>query len=139
MRSSLKNIAVALPVLVAFLSTAGNAEACIFPVTVELWDDIDGDGIPDESDPDIDGHGVPNFWDIDFDQKSTPIEIDFDLDHDGIPNVFDPDIDGDGYMNFEDPEPLRFNRFPLHLVPERTRAVLRMEPSGLLDLWIEHF
>ncbi len=138
MRSSLKNVVVALPVLIAFLSAGGNAEACRYPVTEDLWDDIDGDGIPDGFDTDVEGHGVPNIWDIDFGERRTPVEVDFDLDHDGIPNIFDPDIDGDGYLNSEDPEPFRFNRWPTPLLPMRTRAVLRETPWGI-DLWIEHF
>ena len=38
--------------------------------------DLDGDGIPDQSDPDMDGDGIPNLQDADADGDGIPNEVD---------------------------------------------------------------
>ena len=50
---------------------------------VEDPNDLDGDGIPNHSDPDVDGDGIPN-------------ETDTDDDNDGIPDTLDPTPTGAG-------------------------------------------
>jgi sugar lactone lactonase YvrE len=75
--------------------------------------DLDGDGIPDDSDPDIDGDGVPNAMDkFPYDPAEWT-----DTDSDGVGDNTDlrshggtkidvdtptPDTDGDGKLDFED-------------------------------------
>lgn len=61
--------------------------------------DLDGDGIPDDSDPDADGNGIADEEEI---GESDP--GDADLDEDGIPDEFDPDADGDGIEDIVDPD-----------------------------------
>ena len=55
--------------------------------------DLDGDGIPDVSDPDLDGDGIPNEEDV---FPTNPVEW-LDTDGDGIGDYTDQDDDGDGY------------------------------------------
>jgi len=67
-------------------------------------EDLDDDGIPDDSDGDIDGDGIPNSLDDDplnNGQGQTP---GLDTDGDGIPDSIDPDDDGDGIPDEEDPD-----------------------------------
>jgi hypothetical protein len=64
--------------------------------------DIDGDGIPNETDPDMDGDGLLNGADIDIDGDGVANPMDPDMDHDQDPNEYDPDMDGDGYPNGND-------------------------------------
>lgn len=54
--------------------------------------DLDGDNIPNASDPDVDGDG----WNNPFDG---------DIDGDGVLDEADPDMDGDGVPNESDPTP----------------------------------
>ncbi|MFH1531392.1 MAG: RHS repeat-associated core domain-containing protein [Pseudomonadota bacterium] len=58
-------------------------------------DDLDGDLVPDVSDPDIDGDGVPNDSDA---FPADPTET-LDTDGDGVGNNGDDDDDGDGYSD----------------------------------------
>ena len=48
--------------------------------------DVDGDGIPNATDPDMDGDGINNIYDT-------------DVDGDGLPNATDTDDDGDGILD----------------------------------------
>ena len=78
--------------------------------------DLDGDGIPNISDPDVDNDGVKNGADRNIDGgivKSGPLKgkyigdsipncLDKDMDGDGIVNCLDNDIDGDGIANTAD-------------------------------------
>ncbi len=82
--------------------------------------DLDGDGVPDDTDPDIDGDGVPNAMDaFPFDPSETK-----DTDGDGVGDRGDlrsmggagidhkndtPDTDGDGKLDFEDNCPTKAN------------------------------
>jgi len=54
-------------------------------VNWRLFNDLDGDSIPDGTDADLDGDGIPN-----------AVEGQGDLDNDDIPNDRDLDSDGDG-------------------------------------------
>ncbi|MDR2420962.1 MAG: InlB B-repeat-containing protein, partial [Oscillospiraceae bacterium] len=67
-----------------------------------VFNDVDGDGTPNEEDNDIDGDGLDNGEDPDIDGDGEPNGTDPDVDGDGIPNGTDPDIDGDGIPNNED-------------------------------------
>ncbi len=64
---------------------------CSSPCVPDNPDDIDGDGIPNASDPDIDGNGTPN-WEDD------------DIDGDGIPNSSDASPGGGGDGGGDVPE-----------------------------------
>jgi hypothetical protein len=88
--------------------------------------DLDGDGIPNATDPDVDGDGINNVFDSDVDDDGIPNDLDPDVDSDGvanpedgtpngigtlgdvdgddIPNATDPDVDGDGLNNIFDPD-----------------------------------
>ena len=68
-------------------------------------DDIDGDGIPNDSDIDVDGDGIPNTSDKDIDGDGIPNKDDPDIDGDGQPNGVDPDADGDGTPDAQDDTP----------------------------------
>ncbi len=67
--------------------------------------DLDGDGIPNDSDIDVDGDGIPNTSDKDIDGDGIPNKDDPDIDGDGEPNGVDPDADGDGTADAEDDTP----------------------------------
>jgi hypothetical protein len=56
--------------------------------------DLDGDGIPNETDPDVDGDGFNNPFDGDVDVDGILDEADPDIDGDGIPNGIDPAPEG---------------------------------------------
>jgi hypothetical protein len=70
--------------------------------------DTDGDGILNGVDPDVDGDGILNGDDSDVDGDQIDNIIDPDVDGDGILNEVgldpDPDIDGDGEINLNDPD-----------------------------------
>ncbi len=56
--------------------------------------DMDGDGVPDSTDPDLDGDGINN------NRDTTPAASDTkDTDGDGVTDNRDADIDGDGVSN----------------------------------------
>ena len=61
--------------------------------------DLDGDGIPDDSDPDADGNGIADEEEF---GESDPGGS--DLDEDGIPDEDDPDVDGDEIEDLVDPD-----------------------------------
>lgn len=61
-----------------YKSVEGAGDCSVLPS-----DDLDGDGIPNASDPDMDGDGIDN-------------DIDPDMDGDGIPNESDPDNNDGG-------------------------------------------
>jgi len=68
--------------------------------------DIDGDGIPNDSetDADTDGDGISNEFDIDSDGDgiNDNIEGTGDVDGDGTPNYLDTDSDADGISDAEE-------------------------------------
>jgi len=78
------------------------------PFATNIPSDIDGDGIPNISDPDIDGDGLLDLVDPTpfgtFDAFIKP-----DIDGDGLLNEVDPDIDGDGIANAIDTTPFGTN------------------------------
>ena len=67
--------------------------------------DLDGDGIPNDSDIDVDGDGIPNTSDKDIDGDGIPNKDDPDIDGDGQTNGVDPDADGDGTPDAQDDTP----------------------------------
>lgn len=109
---------VANAILQGFADTDGDGELDV------MDDDIDGDGVPNESDAfafdasesvDTDGDGTGNNADTDDDNDGTPDREDdlpldasetLDTDKDGIGNNADTDDDGDGVADIDDPAPL---------------------------------
>ena len=81
--------------------------------------DMDGDGIVNGSDPDVDGDGIVNGLDADVDGDgtrnsrkefgedcaATVVVLDDDIDGDGVPNDTDGDDDGDGVADEADADP----------------------------------
>lgn len=67
--------------------------------------DLDGDGIPDDTDTDDDGDNIPDVQDDDQDGDGIKNCNDDDIDGDGILNVSDTDDDGDGILDGDDPNP----------------------------------
>lgn len=105
------------------------ASACAEPggtLTPDQTTDLDGDGIPNATDPDDDGDGIPDASDTDQDGDGNPNATDpdddgdgiddlreadraldddprrTDADRDGIPDLDDSDLDGDGIRNRDD-------------------------------------
>jgi len=77
----------------------------------EGFEDLDEDGIADCVDGDIDGDGIPN------DSDPCPLDGDLgldapDTDGDGIPDCLDDDLDGDGVPNHLDCKPYDNAVFP---------------------------
>ena len=75
-----------------------------------IIDDIDNDGIDNNSDDDVDGDGIINSEDDDVDGDGIPNDIDNDIDGDGISNGDDDTISG--YLFITDFLPEVFNIFP---------------------------
>jgi hypothetical protein len=67
-------------------------------------DDLDGDGIPNGTDPDDDGDGVDDDVDVAPQDPDVGGSND-DFDGDGIPNGLDDDDDNDGVKDVDDPAP----------------------------------
>jgi len=87
--------------IVASLEVAGTETAQNLEKAAEggiALDDLDGDGIANETDTDIDGDGVLNESDA-FKYNATET---LDTDLDGIGDNSDPDIDGDSVLNKDD-------------------------------------
>jgi len=71
-----------------------------FPNDPSEWADLDGDGIGDNSDLDRDGDGISNDYETQVGtDPNDPFSVPDDLDDDGIPDVLDDDLDGDGVTN----------------------------------------
>jgi hypothetical protein len=66
--------------------------------TAVAGDDVDGDGIPNATDPDVDGDGIPNPSDTDVDGDGMPNAEDSDSDNDGIENAADATPNGIGSL-----------------------------------------
>jgi len=58
--------------------------------------DIDGDGIPNATDPDMDGDGVANGTDLDTNGDGVPNTTDLDDDSDGTADLLDDYANGEG-------------------------------------------
>jgi len=71
-----------------------------FPDDPTEWADLDGDGIGDNADLDRDGDGISNeYEELVGTDPNDPFSVPEDLDGDGIPDVLDDDRDGDGVQN----------------------------------------
>ena len=73
---------------------------------IEVYEDDDSDGVPNQYDADDDEDGIPDLYDNDhdndghpendFDKDGVPNDIDVDDDNDGIEDEIDSDDDNDG-------------------------------------------
>ena len=78
-----------------------------FPNDPTEWNDLDGDGIGDNSDEDVDGDGWTNAAEDDCGSDSGNANVaPMDSDNDGICDLLDPDDDGDGVADGDDAFPL---------------------------------
>ena len=77
-----------------------------FPNDSSEWNDLDGDGVGDNSDEDVDGDGWSNIEEDDCGSDSGNANlVPMDSDSDGNCDLLDPDDDGDGVADGDDAFP----------------------------------
>jgi len=90
----------------SFKVNDGEQDSNIATVSIEVLQDLDGDGIADVTDPDDDGDGIDDVieGEGDTDGDGIPDSRDLDSDGDGIPDSKEgqTDTDGDGIPDYQD-------------------------------------